>query len=88
MHSSLLQLLKRAASFDRLMLACIANEDDAILGAKTVQKITHLVGAGKARFIHEVQPPFRASWACWPRARKPCNVPAVNSGLLKLLRGA
>jgi hypothetical protein len=46
-HSGLLQLLERTASFDRLVLACISYKDDTILWAKTAQKITHLVGAGE-----------------------------------------
>ncbi len=47
-HSSFLQLLKRSARFNALMLARIANQQHAVLRSETGEKLAHLVGAGKA----------------------------------------
>src|SRR6201995_2532917 len=54
-HSSFLQLLKRSARFDALMLARIANQQDPVLRTEAREKLAHLVGAGKARFVDKVE---------------------------------
>ena len=49
-HSGFLQLLERAARFDALMLADIANQKHAVItiGSKTRKELAHLIRAGKA----------------------------------------
>jgi len=49
-HPGFLQLLKRTARFDALMLADIADQKHAviIIGTNPFEEIAHLVGAGKA----------------------------------------
>ena len=54
-HSGFLQLLERAARFDALMLAGIADQKQAVIGTKPRKELAHLVRAGKARFIHKVE---------------------------------
>ena len=57
-HSGLLQLLEWAACFDALMLARVADQEHAVVGAETRKELAHLVGAGKARFIDKVEVPL------------------------------
>ena len=57
-HSGLLQLLEGAARFDALMLAGVADQEHAVVGAETRKELAHLVGAGKARFIDKVEVPL------------------------------
>jgi hypothetical protein len=47
-HSSFLKLLKGAARFDALMLADIADQKHAVVGAKSREEFAHLVGTGEA----------------------------------------
>ena len=54
-HSGFLQLLERAARFDALMLAGVADQEHAVIGTKPRKELAHLVGAGKARFIDKVE---------------------------------
>jgi hypothetical protein len=55
-HSGFLQLLERTARFDSLMLADIADQKHAvIIRTNPFEEIAHLVGAGKARLIDEVE---------------------------------
>ena len=54
-HSSLLQLLKRSARFNALMLARIANQQHTVLRSEAGEKLAHLVGAGKAGFVYKVE---------------------------------
>ena len=76
-HSSLLQLLKWAARFNALMLAHIADQQHAVIGTEAGEKLAHLVGAGKARFIDEVEmSSARRRAGSAVRARNPCRVPA------------
>ena len=60
-HSGLLQLLEGAACFDALMLARVADQEHAVVGAKPRKELAHLVGAGEARFIDEVEVPLLQS---------------------------
>ena len=53
MHSGLLQLLEGAARFDALMLADIADQKHAVIGAESCKKLAHLVRAGKAGFVNK-----------------------------------
>jgi hypothetical protein len=62
-HSGLLQLLERATCFDALVLACVADQEYAIVAAETRKELAHLVGAGKTRFIDKVKVPlFGGRW--------------------------
>src|SRR5579863_932738 len=54
-HSSLLQLLEGAARFDALMLAGITDQKHAVVRTNPRKKLAHLVRAGKARFIDNVE---------------------------------
>ena len=75
-HSGLLQLLEWTACFDALMLAGVADQEHAVVGAKTRKKLAHLVGAGKARFIDKIEMLLFLSGTVWAdRARNPCRVP-------------
>ena len=47
-HSGMLQLLERAARFDALMLANIADQKHAVIGTESREKLADLVGAGEA----------------------------------------
>ena len=47
-HSGFLQLLERAARFDALMLADVADQKHAVLGAEPRKEHADLVGAGEA----------------------------------------
>ena len=54
-HPGFLQLLERAARFDSLMLADVADEKHVVIGTKPHKELADLVRAGKARFIDKVQ---------------------------------
>jgi hypothetical protein len=47
-------LLEGAARLDALMLADIADQKHAVMGAKPRKKLAHLVRAGEARLIDKV----------------------------------
>ena len=64
-HSGLLQLLERAARFDALMLAGVADQEYAVVGAEARKELAHLVGAGKARFIDKVEVPLVRELPGW-----------------------
>ena len=52
-HPGFLQLLERAPRFDSLMLADIADQKHAVIGAESCKKLAHLVRAGKARLVNK-----------------------------------
>ena len=54
-HSGFLQLLEWAACFDALVLTCVADQEHAVVGAKTGKELAHLIGAGKAGLINKVE---------------------------------
>ena len=60
-HSGLLQLLERTACFDALVLARVADQEHAVVGAETRKEFAHLVGAGEAGFIDKIEVPLLLS---------------------------
>ena len=75
-HPGLLQLLEWPARFDALVLARVADQEHAVVGAETRKEIAHLVRAGEARLIDKVELPLVRSGSDWAeRARNPCKVP-------------
>ena len=70
-HSGLLQLLEWAACFDSLMLAGVADQEYTVVRVKTRKKLAHLVGAGKARLIDEVEMPLLLSGMVWGTGKEP-----------------
>src|SRR6185437_5179906 len=81
---SLLQLLERPARFNSLMLASVANQKYAVLGAKSGKKVPHLTGAGKTRFIHEVKMLRRAVVRLHGTDKKSLQCACIYSRLPKL----
>jgi hypothetical protein len=53
--AGVLQLLIRPAGFDGLMLAGIADDEDAIVRAQAVQELVHLLGTGQARLVDDIE---------------------------------
>ena len=67
------------------MLAGVADQEHAIVGAEPSKELAHLVGAGEARFIDKVEmSPVGAARCLGGARKKPCRVPASNSGLAEL----
>jgi hypothetical protein len=54
LHSGIDQLLEGLSSFDALMLARVANEENSVAGVEFGEEIAHLFGAGEARLIHHI----------------------------------
>ena len=54
-HSGFLQLLERAARFNALMLAGVADQKHAVVGTEPRKELAHLVCACEARFIDKVE---------------------------------
>jgi hypothetical protein len=62
LDSGFLQLLVRLARFNGLVLACVANEQHAIVFLQPVEEFIHLSRARQARFVQDVKPfPFVVS---------------------------
>ena len=55
LDAGLLELLIRAAGLDGLMLADVADEQDAIVGTEPVQEVVHLLRAREARLVEHVE---------------------------------
>ena len=87
-HSGLLQLLERAARFDPLMLADVADQKHVVAGTKPRKELADLVRAGKARFIDKVQVlSLWYVWICSP-GEKALQGSSLDSCLIQLARGA
>ena len=88
-HSGFLQLLERAARFDALMLASVADQKHAVIGAEPRKELAHLVRAGKAGFVnHEKSFPLGIVISVLPTREKTLQCSGVDTGLLQLFRGA
>ena len=88
-HSGLLQLLEWPPGFDALVLARVADQEHAVVGAEPRKEVANLVGAGETRLIEEVEVLLcRGARRCASRARKPCKVPASIAGFIELSGGA
>ena len=87
-HSGFLQLLKRAARFDSLMLADVADQKHVVVGTKPRKELADLVGAGEARFIDKVQ--VLSLWWVWicSAGKKSLQGSSLNSCLIQLARSA
>jgi hypothetical protein len=55
MHSSLLKLVERPSSIDRLVLAAVTNQNHPVLRTKTIEELARLPGAHEARFVEDVE---------------------------------
>jgi len=69
-------------------LADISDQRYPVIGAKPCQEFPHLVGAGKARFIHEIEVlslPRRIGWDC--AGKETLQSARFNAGLPKVPRG-
>jgi hypothetical protein len=83
-HSGLLQLLEWAACFDSLMLASVADQEYTVVAAETRKKLAHLVGAGEAGFIKEVEVPLVLSGGVCGASKEPLQGSGLDAGLAKL----
>src|SRR5580658_8005077 len=87
-HSRLLQLLEGSARFHALMLADIADQKHTVIGGNSDKKLSHLVGAGKTRFIDEVEVRSLCYvWIC-SAGEEALQGSRFNSCLIQLTRGA
>ena len=70
------------------MLPRIADQQHTVLRSETGEKLAHLVGAGKARFVHKIE--MLLLWR--RRSSRPgeesLQRSGLNAGLAKLARGA
>jgi len=87
-HPGFLQLLKRAPRFDALMLADIADQKHAVIGAEPCKKLAHLVRAGKARFIDYVEVLLRLLVGICSAGEEPLQGSGFDARLIQLARGA
>ena len=87
-HSGLLQLLEGSARFHALMLADIADQKHAVIGVNSGKELSHLLGAGKARFIDEVEVlSLCGVWIC-SAGEEALQGSGFNSCLIQLTGGA
>ena len=82
-HSCLLQLLEGAASFDALMLPCVADQKHAVLRPEPAKEIAHLVRACQARLVHKIEMLLFGCLAVGPASQetlqRPVSTPASAS---------
>src|ERR1700691_4702565 len=84
-HSGLDQLLEGLAGLDALMLANIADEQDAVAGIEFGEEVAHLLCAGKARLIDHIKMPV---WSRLLAARKKAlQGVGADASVAELMRG-
>ena len=70
------------------MLARIADQQHTVLRSKTGKKLAHLVGAGEARFVDEVEMLLLRRRRSSRPGKKSLQGSGLDAGLTKLARGA
>jgi len=81
-------LLEGSARFHALMLADIADQKHAVIGGNSDKELAHLVGAGKARFIDEIEVLSLCHvWIC-SSGEKALQGSGFDAGLIELARSA
>jgi hypothetical protein len=87
-HSSFLQLLKRSAGVHALMLARITDQQNTVPRSEAGEKLAHLVGAGKARFVDKVEVLLIRRHRGGQSGEKSLQRSSLNPGLTQLACGA
>ena len=87
LHPGLLKLLVGAAGVDALMLAHVADEQDAVVGRKAVEERVQLSRAGETRLVEHVEVSAVAVCRFWA-GEMPLQGAGRDAGLFQLLRRA
>src|SRR5216684_758464 len=86
-HPSFLELLERPPRFNSLVLAYVTHEQYSVIFFQAMQEFTHLLCAGKTRFVEDVEMsfPFLRLLAA---NKVPLQRARFNSCFSEVLRGA
>ena len=62
LHASVLELRERPSGLDRLMLPPVADEQYTVIRMEPVQKLMHLPGRCRRRFVEHIEPFLAGIW--------------------------
>src|SRR5579862_7634229 len=86
-HSRFLELLKRSARLDTLVLASVSDQKHTIAILESMQEFINLPSTGETRFIENIEVRLPCSLGTWLR-KKMLQCACLNARILKLLSSA